>query len=97
MISVPDVYPTLLGLMGLGQKVPPEVEGTSYAGLLETGRGSRPTSQLYLRVPCDNPALGHRGVRTRKHTLVVQRKPGQEEKIALYDNVADPYQLKNIA
>ena len=97
LISVPDLYPTLLDLMGLGDEIPPGVEGTSHAQLLLTGQGPRPTSQLYLWVPCEEPALGRRGVRTRGHTLVIDRMPGEEEKTILYDNVADPYQLENVA
>ena len=97
LISTPDLYPTLLDLMGLGEEIPPEVEGTSHAQLLLTGQGPRPTSQLYLWVPCEQPALGRRGVRTPRHTLVVDRMPDQEEETTLYDNVADPYQLTNIA
>jgi len=97
LISVPDLYPTLLDLMGLGEEIPPAVEGTSHAQLLVSGRGKRPASQLYLWVPCEEPASGRRGVRTERHTLVIDRMPGQEENIILYDNVADPYQLKNVA
>ena len=40
LISVPDLYPTLLDLMGLGEKLPPEVEGVSHARLLLTGAGN---------------------------------------------------------
>lgn len=97
LISVPDMYPTLLGLMGLGEKVPPSVQGSNYAEPLLTGEGKRPTSQLYLWMPCEQPSLGRRGVRTERHTLVVDRMPGKDEQLLLYDNVADPFQLKNIA
>lgn len=97
LISVPDMYPTLLGLMGLGQEIPTSVQGTSHAQLLLTGQGQRPTSQLYLWVPSERPAAGRRGVRTARHTLVLNRMPNQDENISLYDNVADPYQLKNVA
>ncbi|HUT11388.1 MAG TPA: sulfatase [Thermoguttaceae bacterium] len=97
LISVPDLYPTLLDLMGLAEQIPAGVEGVSHAELLRTGEGKRPTSQLYLWVPCEQPSLGRRGVRTGQYTLVVDRMPGQDEKRILYDNVADPYQLENVA
>ena len=97
LISVPDLYPTLLDLMGLGERSQSGVEGVSHAELLRTGTGQRPTSQLYLWIPCEQPSLGRRGVRTKQHTLVVDRMPGKEEQLLLYDNVADPYQLDNIA
>jgi len=97
LISVPDLYPTLLDLMGLAEQIPPGVEGVSHANLLRTGKGPRPTSQLYLWIPCEQPSLGRRGVRTERHTLVVDHMPGKDEQFHLHDNVADPYQLKNIA
>ncbi len=48
LLSTPDIYPTLLDLLGLDDKIPHEVEGTSRAPLLLTGQGERPASQLYL-------------------------------------------------
>jgi len=97
LISVPDLYPTLLELMGLGRKIPHHVEGVSHAELLRTGTGPRPTSQLYLWIPCEQPSLGRRGVRTRRYTLVVDRMPGKKERLLLYDNAVDPFQRKDIA
>ncbi|MBN1908107.1 MAG: sulfatase [Pirellulales bacterium] len=97
LFSVPDLHPTLLDLLGLGDQIPSTVEGTSRASLLRTGQGDRPTSQLYLRIPCEYPALGCRGVRTHTHTLVLERQPGKKQITRLYNNVADPYQLQNLA
>ncbi len=97
LISVPDLCPTLLDLMGLGQALPDDIEGTSYASLLRTGKGARPTSQLYLGIPLGQPAWGRRGVRTRTHTMVVSRMPDREPRYVLHDNVQDPYQLRNIS
>jgi len=97
LISVPDLYPTLLDLMGLSEKIPSSVEGVSHAELLLTGKGRRPTSQLYLWIPCEQPSLGRRGVRTPQYTLVVDQMPRKDEQLLLYDNAADPHQLKNIA
>ena len=97
LISVPDLYPTLLDLMGFGRQIPDEVEGTSHAELLRTGNGKRPTSQLYLRIPCAHPEWGARGVRTRQYTLVVEREDNEDKQILLYDNSADPFQRNNIA
>ncbi|MGD2122637.1 MAG: sulfatase, partial [Gemmatimonadota bacterium] len=70
LLSSPDIHPTLLELMGLAEELPPEVEGRSRASILLRGDGERPTSQLYLWVPYGEPALGRRGVRTHRHTLV---------------------------
>ncbi len=48
-------------------------------------------------MPHDAPSFGRRGVRTNRHTLVVNQMRGQEVEYLLYDRIADPYQLKNIA
>jgi arylsulfatase A-like enzyme len=97
LLSVPDLYPTLLDLMGLAGEIPADVQGASHAQLILTGSGARPTAQLYLKVPKGQPAWGRRGVRTRRHTLVTIRREGAPVRHVLHDNRADPYQLKNIA
>ena len=92
-----DLVPTLLDLMGLSAHIPREVEGVSHAPLLLTGRGRRPSSQLYLWVPYGKPASGRRGVRTHGHTLMISKEEGKPTRHILHDNVTDPFQLKNIA
>ena len=97
LLSTVDIYPTLLDLMGLAQKIPKQVHGTSRASLFRTGRGRRPTSQPYMYVPPGSPAHGRRGVRTHRYTLVITKMPPKPVETVLHDNVADPYQLQNIA
>ena len=97
LLSTVDIYPTLLDLMGLGEAIPPAVQGVSHAGLFRTGKGKRPTSQLYMWVPVDQPALGRRGVRTARYTLMISKTPNKPTQTVLHDNVKDPYQLQNIA
>jgi arylsulfatase A-like enzyme len=97
LLSTPDLYPTLLDLMGFGAEVPDAVQGESRAPILRAGRGARPTSQLYLWVPYGKPALGRRGVRTHTHTLMVSKSERDPPEYTLHNNVEDPYQLKNVA
>ena len=96
LLSAPDIYPTLMDLMGLEAATPDTVEGTSHADIFRGDEGARPTSQLYLRIDPERPAEGKRGLRTRQYTLMIEREGG-EEHVTLHDNSADPYQLKNIA
>jgi len=96
LLSTPDVYPTLLSLMGLGDDVSSEVNGTSYAGLFLTGEGERPGSQLYMTVPPGQEDMGERGVRTHQYTLMINKQDDLST-IELYDNLADPYQLNNLS
>jgi len=97
LLSTPDIFPTLLELMGLQARIPAAVEGTSRASILLDGTGDRPTSQLYIWVPYGEPALGRRGVRTHRYTLSIEKTGDGAETHTLYDNVGDPFQLVNIA
>ena len=97
LISVPDFYPTLLSLLGLRNKIPRNVMGKDYSDILLTGKGNRPSSQMYMWMPFNNPSLGRRGVRTNSHTLMINKLSDGSESTTLFDNINDPYQLNNIA
>lgn len=97
LISVPDIFPTLLDLMGFTFDCSSQVQGVRHAGLILNGRGPRPSSQLYLRVPLEKPAFGRRGVRTHRYTLMLNEMPLQPCTQVLYDRQNDPYQLINAA
>ncbi len=95
LLSVPDIMPSLLNLMGVGSKTPNDVEGRDYSGVFLGQMVERPNSAFGLRIPPENPRSGWRAIRTHRHTLAVQRKDGQEL-LFLYDNERDPYQLESI-
>jgi len=97
LLSVPDIMPTLLEMTGLADAIPPEVQGTSRAGIFLGGEGDRPASALYLNAGPDDPAGGARGVRTHRHTFVIERLPEGGERTWLFDNEEDPFQLANVA
>ena len=97
LLSSPDIYPTLLDLMGFKADIPKDVEGTSRAPILLTGQGLRTTSQLYVWVDYGHPAWGRRGVRTQRYTLMISCDPDEPKKIVLHDNLNDKYQMQNIA
>lgn len=98
LFSAPDIYPTVLGLLGMGELIPDSVEGTNFAKTVLTGGGDkRPTSQLYIFMPYGGQSYGRRGVRTERYTLAIDRKVGKPLNYVLHDNKNDPYQMKNIA
>jgi len=109
LLSVPDLYPTLLDLMGFSKEIPAVVEGTSFANYFQGGEGNLPSSQLYLIIRHNNlinPELGsivekqsfdERGIRTEQYTLMIDRKAGGTTDIYLWDRMADPYQMNNLA
>ena len=96
LLSTPDIYPTLLELMGMAEMIPQDVEGSSHAAIFQTGQGTRPSSQLYIYVPVGEPAFGMRGVRTHTHTLVLNKKQAGSMQFTLYDRIHDPYELMNV-
>lgn len=109
LINAPDLHPTLLGLLELGDKVGPDVMGSNYSNLLRGEPGDRPTSQLYQWLTSKNPAIGARGVRCHQWKLVIPATAmtpddvlfsdlaEHAKRIHLYDRQADPYELNNLA
>ncbi len=90
MLSPVDIMPTLLGLMGLGDRVPGTVEGRDYSQALQTGDfadSPKPRSALFL-------GYGNRvkGVRTDRYSFQLDSAGEQ----LLFDNQTDPYQIKPI-
>ncbi len=90
LVSTVDVMPTLLGLFG--EKVPESVEGVDLSGNI---RGGGQESVL-MHAICpfgECPEMPEwRGVRTKRHTYA--RK--LDGPWLLYDNKADPDQLRNL-
>jgi len=95
-INTPDIMPTLLGLSGVA--IPKSVEGTDFSGIVKRTDGPDNDAALIM---CPVPfhqwnyqrgGREYRGVRTRRHTYVRDLNGPW----LLYDNQADPYQLKNL-
>lgn len=109
LLSTPDIMPTLLGLAGLGERIPASVEGRDFSALL-TGHGvqpERPRAALYMRNldgerDADGAVRGFfpvaRGVKTASHTLELSiDRNGRLAGVLMFDDVSDPYQLRNLA
>jgi hypothetical protein len=87
--------PSLLGLMGLTDCIPRDVEGSDYSSTMLGRPGPRPTSALYL--VCVGQRGGRRGLRTHRYTFAITPYEDGKKEILLFDNQEDPYQLNNIA
>lgn len=91
-----DIYPTLCGLAGI--PIPKHCSGQDFSGLMRGDRNFPSPEMVFLmndkgpdnRQEVDVPT--YRGLRTRIHTYAVQL----DGRWCLYDNTADPYQLKNL-
>lgn len=84
--------PTLLSLMGL--RSPRTVEGTDLSGLA-LGRGGSGPDAAYLQGMGTTAAWQDgtewRAMRDKQYTYGIYRRDGRE---LLFDNIADPYQMK---
>ena len=91
IVNVPDVMPTILGLAGLEDKIPNEVQGTNFSELVIDAKSNqeKPGAALIM-------GYRYRGVYTGKHTFVVEEKKGKIDNIFCYDNENDPFQLNKI-
>lgn len=88
-----NTVPTLLSLCGV--QVPNEMDGEAMPHLLLHTDGPRPTSTpIYFYMKATNPSPDvWRGVVTKSHTYARFR----EAPWILYDDSADPYQMRNLA
>lgn len=87
-----NVAPTLLSLCGV--QAPPEMEGTALPHILLGTPGARPRSTpIYIHMTSRRFSFTEwRGVVTESHTYARFR----ERPWVLYNDLADPYQLRNL-
>ncbi len=95
--NTPDIFPTLLGLVGLEKKIPNEVEGQDLSFVLCGKKGKEPEFAFMQ-------GMGHtykwidgiewRAVRDKKFTYARYLRDGSEH---LYDLNDDPLQMRNLA
>ena len=107
LISIPDLCPTLLSLLGFKSVIPKSVEGIDFSEFCRTGIGERPSSQYYFSLGFfaqkkENPIAGkidsgERGIRNERYTLVCDKEPNGNIEWYLWDRKMDPHQVKNIA
>lgn len=109
LLSSPDIMPTLLGLCGLRDSIPTTVQGQDFSGIFNETDTSvqRPSSALYIQnVDGDKDPDGlvrsyvpsARGIKTEQYTLAlyIDRNTKELTKSLLFDDLNDPYQMKNL-
>ena len=96
-VPSPDIYPTLLGLLGYSEDIPKDVSGVNHSSLFLTAQGERPLSQLYMSAVPGREDMGRRGIRTHQYTMMIGKYLDEADQIELYDNINDPYQLNNLS
>lgn len=95
-----DIYPTILGLCGLSDKTPKEVEGMDLSHIAVGEVGPEPEAALLMNTgACASWEDGHewRALRDKQFTYALYRGSGRlPRKELLFDNVSDPYQMTNL-
>jgi arylsulfatase A-like enzyme len=91
-----DIYPTLCGLAGIS--VPAHCSGHDLSGIIRGDGNTHEPEMVFLmneKGPANRQEVNvptYRGVRTRTHTYAIQL----DGRWCLYDNVKDPYQMRNL-
>lgn len=96
--SLPDVFPTILELMGLKKEIPSDLDGKSYAEYFLNRKGKTPKEQFIMGSIVSNKVQGNsgfRGIRTQAYKLAYQKK-GKEVTGFLFDLKNDPFELNNL-
>ncbi len=94
-----DIMPTLLNLCGVS--VPESVEGLDFSRYMKTGAAADDPTDGAALLTCVQPfGQWHRGVGGREYralrTAQYTYARGLDGPWLLFDNVADPYQMKNL-
>ncbi len=96
--NLPDIYPTLLDLMGFKNSIPGDLDGRSYAEYFKTGKGDKPAYQYIMGAIISTNAdinTGFRGIRTKQYKMAYVRE-GEEVKSYFFDLSKDPFEMNNI-
>ena len=109
LMSSPDIMPTVLGLSGLADLLPDNLDGRNFAPILleEEHQIERPTAAIYIQnVNGDKDENGmvkdyfpsSRGIKTADYTLAlyINKETKELEKTLMFNDRKDPYQLENL-
>lgn len=101
LISLEDLYPTLLSMMGFARDIDPNQVQTRDLSRQVLGKGgAKPQGQLYFAYDIYKPGYlraGWRGFRTDRYTLANRYDDGKVVEQRLYDRQQDPFMLTDIA
>ena len=96
LLSMPDLFPTLLSAMGIKTPIPADVDGKDYSKYLLTGKGIYPKEQYILgSIAASRKDSGFRGIRTADYKLVYNLE-GKQMQHFLFDLIKDPFELNNL-
>ena len=91
-LNTPDILPSLLSLAGIA--IPDGVEGEDLSRLFAGTAGTEDRAALFMGVSPfgEQDYQAYRGIRTARYSYVRD----SDGPWLLYDNIADPYQMRNL-
>ncbi len=96
LMSEPDIFPTVLNIMGVKTQLPADLDGRDFSKYITTGKGDYPKLQYIMgSVAASKTNSGFRGVRTAQHKLVYDLQ-GKKLNKYLFDIKKDPFELNNL-
>jgi len=98
LISIGDLYPTILSMLGYKKQIPADVETIDFAdSILKNKTSNKVEFQPYYFFPrADQKSKGKRGLRNSQYTFVLTKTLNGFTK-ELFDRESDPFELNNIA
>lgn len=98
LMSLEDVCPTLLSMMGYGERIPATSQGVDLSRQIKGESFANKTGQLYMRTwYCGEKEVNNaRGWRDGRYTYATVLENGAYTREVLFDRQSDPYQLNNI-
>lgn len=95
LLSVIDLFPSILGLLGEPQATPDDLDGRDYSARILDGTSACRQEALYMQIAVDNCVNGKRGIKTDRYTYAFEKEGAQVDHYCI-DNLEDPHQLTNI-
>ena len=95
ILNMPDIMPTILGLIGLENKIPVDIEGIDKSSFLVGEKEPGTNSGFYISSQPFFPEA-RKGVRTNEYTFVViKEKLTGKLSYVVHDHTNDNYQLED--
>lgn len=95
LLSTVDIYPTLLGMLGLGDSVPSGIDGIDCSARIADGTSPTRDAAFYMRIDHLDCTTGNRGIKTDRYTYAFEKTSDRVEYYCV-DNIEDPDQMTNV-
>lgn len=95
LLPTVDLFPSILGLLGLPEAIPEGLDGRDYSERILNGTGPSRQEALYMQILPTECHNGKRGIKTERYTYAIEKTDGQVDHYCI-DNLQDEHQLHNV-